>query len=119
MGRERLLSRVLGWLRKGYPEGIPQQDYVVLLGLLRRRLTPEEVQTVADEMLQAGQLRATKDDIRGMIQREVLQPPLDEDVNRVAAHLAAGGWPLAEPFDDDDNDGNDDDDGDAGEPEQV
>lgn len=105
MGREHLLSRIIGWLRQGYPDGIPQQDYVVLLGLLVRRLTREEVETVADEMLQEGQLRATKEDIRAMIQKVVLQPPLEEDVNRVAAHLASGGWPLAEPFDEDGGDG--------------
>lgn len=104
MAREHLLSRIIGWLRQGYPEGIPQQDYAVLLGLLVRRLTREEVETVADQMLQEGQLRATKEDIRAMIQKVVLQPPLEEDVKRVAAHLAAGGWPLAEPLDEDDAD---------------
>lgn len=105
MGREHLLSRIIGWLRQGYPDGIPQQDYVVLLGLLVRRLTREEVETVADEMLQEGQLRATKEDIRAMIQKVVLQPPLEEDVNRVAAHLASGGWPLAESLDEESGDG--------------
>ena len=35
------MQRVLQWLRAGYPEGVPQQDYVALLGILRRTLTPQ------------------------------------------------------------------------------
>ena len=38
-----LLSRIVAWLRAGYPTGVPEQDYVALLGLLRRRLTDDEV----------------------------------------------------------------------------
>ena len=43
-GRSRnVVSRVLDWLRAGYPDGVPQQDYVALLGILRRHLTDEEI----------------------------------------------------------------------------
>lgn len=34
-----------------------------------------------------------------MINEAVLQRASDEDVTRVAARLAAGGWPLADPPD--------------------
>ncbi|HEY5484993.1 MAG TPA: DUF3349 domain-containing protein, partial [Propionibacteriaceae bacterium] len=33
------MTRVVGWLRAGYPDGVPQQDYVALLGILHRQLT--------------------------------------------------------------------------------
>jgi len=89
-----VFRRALGWLRAGYPEGLPRGDYVALFGLLARRLTKAEVGEVADQLIFAGILSATREEIGAMIEQVFLTPPLPEDVNRVAAHLAAGGWPL-------------------------
>ena len=33
-----VLSAIVDFLRVGYPEGVPQQDYIPLLALLRRQL---------------------------------------------------------------------------------
>lgn len=41
MALSDVLNRVLGFLRAGYPDGVPTNDYVPLLALLRRRLTEE------------------------------------------------------------------------------
>ena len=41
------MARVVGWLRAGYPDGVPQQDYVALLGILHRQLTDDEIITIA------------------------------------------------------------------------
>jgi hypothetical protein len=91
---------VLDWLRAGYPEGIPPQDYAPILGVLQRRLTPEEIQAIA-EGLAAQSLSSvepiTRDDIGAMIEQTVYQRASDADVARVSARLAAGGWPLADP----------------------
>jgi hypothetical protein len=38
-----VLSAIVDFLRVGYPEGVPQQDYIPLLALLRRQLSDEEV----------------------------------------------------------------------------
>ncbi len=38
---------ILHWLRAGYPDGVPQGDYVALLGVLRRSLTPVELEKFA------------------------------------------------------------------------
>jgi len=43
---EGRLKRILGWLRAGYQEGIPGQDYVPLLEVLHRQLTDAEVDAV-------------------------------------------------------------------------
>jgi hypothetical protein len=88
------------WLRAGYPAGVPRQDYVVLLGLLRRKLTEEEVRKIAQglaDQSQQGSDPTTTQDIEEMINDSVLQEASPEDVVRVSAHLAAGGWPLADP----------------------
>ncbi len=91
-------TRALQWLRAGYPGGIPQQDYVVLLGLLRRKLTDAEVHRISSELAElafTGQ-EITTADIEQMINDTTLDAASDEDVARVSARLAAGGWPLAD-----------------------
>jgi hypothetical protein len=45
-----VLNSIVGWLRAGYPHGVPEHDYVALLALLSRRLTSEEVAAVAAEL---------------------------------------------------------------------
>jgi hypothetical protein len=100
VSRSNFLSRSVEWLRRGYPAGVPRGDYVALLGLLRRKLTDEEIRKIAGDL--AGQSLRTFDpitarDIEEMINDAVLQEATAEDVARVSARLAAGGWPLADP----------------------
>ena len=94
-GRSRnVVSRVLDWLRAGYPDGVPQQDYVALLGILRRHLTDEEIVEIASS-LTGGAYEDREDRIRHAIQQRTLQQATDEEVSRVFARLATAGWPLA------------------------
>jgi hypothetical protein len=98
--RSNFLMRSVEWLRAGYPAGVPRQDYVALLGLLRRKLTDEEIHKIAQDL--ADQSAQTADpisvqDIEEMINDSVLQPATADDVARVSARLAAGGWPLVDP----------------------
>jgi hypothetical protein len=98
--RSNFLTRSIEWLRAGYPTGVPRQDYVVLLGILRRKLTEDEVRGIARALATESQQSAdpiTTEDIESMISDEMLQKATAEDVVRVSAHLAAGGWPLADP----------------------
>ncbi|BCJ45867.1 hypothetical protein GCM10010168_57130 [Actinoplanes ianthinogenes] len=98
--RSNFLARAVEWLRAGYPEGVPRRDYVVLLGLLRRKLTEDEIRTIARELAaqtQPGDGPITAADIEEMISDRMLQDATPADVVRVSAHLAAGGWPLADP----------------------
>ncbi|MFF5077040.1 DUF3349 domain-containing protein [Actinoplanes sp. NPDC000266] len=100
--RQNFLSRAIDWLRAGYPTGVPRQDYVALLGLLRRTLTEDEVRKIAADIAAQSETTGGSDpitaaDIEAMINDEVLQAATPEDIVRVSAHLAAGGWPLADP----------------------
>ncbi|GLY94190.1 DUF3349 domain-containing protein [Actinoplanes sp. NBRC 103695] len=98
--RSSFVVRAVDWLRQGYPTGVPRQDYVVLLGLLQRKLTEDEVRTIAQDLADNAILNdapVTTDDIEQMISESVLKPASPEDVARVSGHLAAGGWPLADP----------------------
>lgn len=91
-----VLAKFLDWLHAGYPDGVPETDYIPLLEILRRRLTSAEVEEVAERLSNDPSLHVTGDHIRSMISEVALTPADDADVRRVAAHLAAGGWPLAD-----------------------
>jgi hypothetical protein len=95
MANPPFLEKVIGWLRAGYPTGVPDVDYVPLFALLGYHLSNEEVAAIADE-LAASSDPASADEIKKAITAVTNSKPLESDIDRVRAHLAAGGWPLAD-----------------------
>lgn len=97
---DNLVQRVVNWLRAGYPEGVPQQDYVALLGILRRTLTSTELERVVAELAEqaeSGMQIMTPELVEQRI-TDVVKGPVDGgDIVRVSARLAAAGWPLGSP----------------------
>ena len=94
------MSSIIAWLRAGYPEGVPNVDYIPLFALLASRLTDADVVAIAGELAAASAAAsdpASAQAIRDAIETITHEKPLDSDVNRVSARLAAGGWPLARP----------------------
>jgi Protein of unknown function (DUF3349) len=87
---------VIQWLQVGYPEGVPGPDRVPLLALLQSTpLTDDEITEVVD---------AIDEDVDGPVDRDVIADFISdmtqydagpENIARVAARLAAAGWPLA------------------------
>lgn len=91
------LNSIIEWLRAGYPEGVPEHDYMPLFALLGSQLTNEEVYEIA-EVLESSTNPESADSIRKAIAAVTdHHEPNDADVARVRARLAAGGWPLATP----------------------
>ncbi len=96
-------ASVLQWLRDGYPEGIPPKDRFPLVALLRRaELTDAQVHEVVLSLVApiGGALSAgaiSNDEISEFIKELIDTEPTPEDIARVSARLAAGGWPLADP----------------------
>jgi hypothetical protein len=86
------LARIVAWLNAGYPEGVPGPDRVPLLALLKRRLTDDEVEAVAQDLLDRGEFDHV--DIGVVITEITDELPNPEDIERVRARLAAKGWPL-------------------------
>ena len=84
------LESIVGWLREGYPQGVPEHDYIPLLALLRRRLTDDEVAAVVDELVAAGSIPADTIDIGASITKVTDELPLADDIERVRQHLPAG-----------------------------
>ncbi len=98
-----LVGRVVGWLRAGYPTGVPEEDYISLLGILQRSLTPTELAQVVDELIaDSARFGETGQALDRTVMREriedlLLGPALPDDLVRVSTRLAAAGWPLGDP----------------------
>ena len=96
-----LLGSILNWLRAGYPEGVPGPDRVPLLALLRATpLTEDQIKEVVRNITADGSTALADgeigtDEIEAFISEVTNHDAGGENVNRVAAKLAAAGWPLA------------------------
>jgi hypothetical protein len=97
--RSNFVTRAVDWLRQGYPTGVPKRDYIALLGVLRHKLSEDEIRKISAELADQSDKSEpiTAQEIEDMISTEAMQEATPEDVVRVSAHLAAGGWPLADP----------------------
>ncbi|MFT4201929.1 DUF3349 domain-containing protein [Gordonia sp. (in: high G+C Gram-positive bacteria)] len=87
---------IVSWIRQGYPDGVAPSEYPPLLALLTRVLDEKDVTKVAQTL--AGELGVppvTEGQIRDAIVRVTEQAPNAEEINQVAARLAAAGWPLS------------------------
>ena len=91
------LSTIVSWLRAGYPDGVPENDYLPILALLSRKLTADEVIEVARQLKHVPEPEFA--DIGVEILRITDQLPSPADVERVRDKLAAYGWPLDDPRD--------------------
>jgi len=91
-----VLNKIVEWLRAGYPEGVPDVDYIPLFALLGSQLTNNDVNLIADELVHEANPESAEA-IKKAIADVTNTKPNDADINRVRARLAAGGWPLAKP----------------------
>ncbi|HEY5201625.1 MAG TPA: DUF3349 domain-containing protein [Acidothermaceae bacterium] len=90
MALSTLLESIVAWVRKGYPDGIPRQDYIPLLALLKRRMTDDELVAVAREIAGSGD----EDPVSISVAIEALthEEPSAADIERVRDHIAQSGW---------------------------
>ena len=88
------LDRVLNWVRAGYPTGVPDQDYVPLMALLRRRLSDDEVTDLGQELVRKGIIPADRIDVGAGILKRTLELPSPDEMDRVSQRLRVGGWPV-------------------------
>jgi uncharacterized protein (DUF2267 family) len=88
------LDKIVGWLRAGYPTGVPEHDYIPLFAILGYHLSDQEIAEIASE-LESSSDPASAEAIKKAITSVTNAKPLESDIDRVRSHLAAGGWPLA------------------------
>lgn len=96
-----LVDRILSWLDRGYPAGVPPQDRFAVGALLRNRLSEAELATIVRRMAESHRVDTwlsstppTEDDIARYIRKVADGNPTDDDIARVSARLASAGWPL-------------------------
>jgi hypothetical protein len=99
VGLSDALTKVLGFLRVGYPNGVPDADRMPILALLRRKLTDDEVVTLAQELVPAGALPVDGTDLRVAITKLTDDVPSPDDIERVKQRLMDAGWPVSDAFD--------------------
>jgi hypothetical protein len=96
MALSDVLMRVVGFLRAGYPEGVPAHDYIPLLALLRHRLSDDDVIAVATQLIFSRDTPIDGRDVRVGITKLTDEMPSPEDTERVKRRLAEVGWPVSE-----------------------
>jgi hypothetical protein len=87
-----IVQSIVDFLRKGYPQGVPEHDYIPLFALLRRRLSDDEVRAVADQLAAESSDEQTSRAIRTAIERVINDTPAESDVERIREQLQAAGW---------------------------
>ena len=96
MALPAFLANIVSWLRAGYPDGVPERDYIPVFALLGSQLTDDEVTLIADE-LAFSSAPDSAGEIRKAVNAVTRTAVSDSDIARVRSHLAAGGRPLATP----------------------
>ncbi|MGC4934073.1 DUF3349 domain-containing protein [Gordonia sp. DT30] len=97
MSDRPLVARIIAWLRAGYPQGVPEHDYVPLLAILRRQLSEEEVGHVSGELINEAAPPPepiSKIDAGVKITQVTQELPHEADVARVQKFLAEHGFPF-------------------------
>ena len=93
---------MIRWLQVGYPNGVPGPDRVPLMALLRSTpLTEDQIREVVRHITAVEGSPETvdhpidRDEIAEFISDMTQFDASKENIIRVAATLAAAGWPLA------------------------
>ena len=91
---------MIRWLDVGYPQGVPGPDQVALFALLKSTpLTEDQLEEVVHNIITKHQTHdhgaINRDEISAIISKTTHVDPGRDNIQRVAATLAAAGWPLA------------------------
>lgn len=85
------MTAILGWLRAGYPDGVPPQDDFPLLALLGRQPSEDgaadTVQQILTTLVGEGD-DVTKVDIGVAVTKVTNEMPDETEIQRVAHRLA-------------------------------
>jgi hypothetical protein len=93
MGLGDRVERVVAFFRAGYPDGAPKTGYIPLLALLPRRVSDDEIGSIAAKLLVRGPTPIDNADIGVELTRVTSELPKPNDVERVHQRMAAAGSP--------------------------
>lgn len=86
------VAKVVAFMRAGYPTGMPATGYVPAVALFHRRLTDDEITTIADKFVMRGARSISTADIGVEITRLTNELPSLGDIDRVRRRLDAIGF---------------------------
>lgn len=89
MGLGQRVSAVVAFFRAGYPKGAPPFGYVPLLALLPRRVSDDEITTIARKLLAPKRRPVDDVDVGVEITRVTDHMPSADDIERVQRRLGA------------------------------
>lgn len=103
--RRPIVDRIVEWLERGYPEGVPPQDRFAVGALLRNRLSDNDIAAIVKRMATSHHVKEwvnnappTEEDIARYIRKVADGLPTMDDIQRVSSRLASAGGPLAALF---------------------
>ncbi len=85
------IERIVNWLKGGYPQGIPEADFVPLLAVLRRRLGHEEIDQLAERIVREGLVPAQRVDLGAEYLRVTDELPSESEIRRISEKLRDAG----------------------------
>jgi hypothetical protein len=91
MGLGHRVSRVVAFFRAGYPAGTPTAGYAPLLALLPRRVSEDELASLAARLSGARRRLLDRVDLGVEITRLTHEMPLLDDIERLQRRLVAIG----------------------------
>ena len=92
MGLRNQVSRIVAFLRAGYPTGAPATGYVPLLALLPRRVSDDEALLITRVFIGRKRRPIDSVDVGVEITRVTDEMPSLDDIDRVQRRLDAMRW---------------------------
>ncbi len=92
MGLLARVSKIVAFLRAGYPTGIPETGCVPLLALLPRRVSDDEISLITRELVARRRRPIDTADVGVEITRTTHQMPSPEDIERIQHRFDEIGW---------------------------
>jgi len=91
MSFSRITSSVVGFMRAGYPTGMPTTGYAPLAALSPRRISDDEITSIASDFMRRRRTPVTTADVMVAITRITDSVPSLDDMERVERRLDAIG----------------------------
>jgi hypothetical protein len=93
MSFDRITSKVVGFMRAGYPTGMPTTGYAPLAALSPRRISDDEITAITSDFMTHRRTAVTIADVMVAITRITDGLPSLDDMERVERRLDAIGYP--------------------------
>jgi hypothetical protein len=85
------VSRIVSFMRAGYPTGMPATGYIPLAALLPRRVCDDEITAITSEFMMRRGTPINTTDVGVAISRITDEMPSPDDIERVKRRLDAIG----------------------------